>query len=140
MNAKTQIIVTPSGERLAVLPEADYLALLDAVEDIADHQALRDFRTALATGEEELLPAEMVDRLLDGASPLRVWREYRGLTTHALADAAGIAQAYVSQIENGRRIGTVETLTKLAGALRIRLDDLLPAVEAPPPPSTSRQP
>jgi hypothetical protein len=33
MNKIAQIIVTPSGERLAVLPEEDYLLLLAASED-----------------------------------------------------------------------------------------------------------
>ena len=33
MNKAVQIIVTPSGERLVVLPEQDYLLLLAASED-----------------------------------------------------------------------------------------------------------
>jgi hypothetical protein len=33
MSKAVQIIVTPSGERLAVLPEEDYLLLLAASED-----------------------------------------------------------------------------------------------------------
>jgi hypothetical protein len=33
MNERVQIIVSPAGERLAVLPEADYLLLLAASED-----------------------------------------------------------------------------------------------------------
>jgi hypothetical protein len=33
MNRAVQIIVTPAGERLAVLPEEDYLMLLAASED-----------------------------------------------------------------------------------------------------------
>ncbi len=33
MNERLQIIVAPSGERLAVLPEEDYLLLLAASED-----------------------------------------------------------------------------------------------------------
>jgi PHD/YefM family antitoxin component YafN of YafNO toxin-antitoxin module len=33
MNKTVQIIVTPSGERLVVLPEEDYLLLLAASED-----------------------------------------------------------------------------------------------------------
>ena len=33
MNKAVQIIVTPSGERFAVLPEEDYLLLLAASED-----------------------------------------------------------------------------------------------------------
>jgi transcriptional regulator with XRE-family HTH domain len=43
----------------------------------------------------------------------------------ALAEAAGIAQAYLSQIETGKREGTVDTYRKLAEALRISMDDLL---------------
>ena len=42
----------------------------------------------LAAGEEELLPAAMVDAILDGESRVRVWREHRGLTAAALAKAA----------------------------------------------------
>ena len=33
MNSAVQFIVTPSGERLAVLPEEDYLMLLAASQD-----------------------------------------------------------------------------------------------------------
>jgi len=33
MNERVQIIVTPAGERLAVIPEHDYLMLLTASED-----------------------------------------------------------------------------------------------------------
>jgi DNA-binding XRE family transcriptional regulator len=116
-----------TGERLAVLPEADYLALLEAADDAADRDAVRGFRTALARSDEELLPAVLVDRLLDGESPIRVWREHRGLTTHALAERAGLAQAYVSQIETGKRSGSLDTLTRLAAALGVTVDDLAPA-------------
>jgi DNA-binding XRE family transcriptional regulator len=129
MNVTAQIIVTPTGERLAVLPEAEYLALLDAAEDAGDREALKSFGTALAAGDEELLPAALVDRILDGVSPLRVWREHRGLTTHALAEQAGITQAYVSQIETGKRTGSVDTLAKLAAVLRVTIDDLVSSNE-----------
>jgi len=33
MNERVQIIVSPAGERMAVLPEEDYLLLLAASED-----------------------------------------------------------------------------------------------------------
>lgn len=124
MNA--QIIVTPAGERLAVLPEADYLALLEAAEDAADRAVVAAFRRDLATGDEELLPAALVDRILAGESPVRVWREHRGMTGEALAAAAGIAQSYVSQIETGRRDGTLDTMVRLAQALGVTVDDLVP--------------
>lgn len=124
MNA--QIIVTPTGERLAILPEADYLALVEAADDASDREAVHRFRAALTSGEEEALPSEMVDRILAGESPVRVWREHRGLTAQALAEAAGLASSYVSQIETGKRDGTVDTLVKLADALGVLVDDLIP--------------
>lgn len=120
-----QIITTPAGEQLVLLPKAEYEAILAAAEDNADRSALADFRSRLASGEEELLPAEIVDRLLSGENRLRVWREHRGLTVRSLAERAGIAQPYLSQIETGRREGTVETYRKLAAALSLGLDDLL---------------
>ncbi len=120
-----QIITTPKGERLVVLPEAEYVRLLEALEDIEDQNAVRQFKERLAAGDEELLPAAMVDAILDGESRVRVWREHRGLTAAALAKAAGIASPYLSQIETGKREGTVETYRKLAIALGITLDDLL---------------
>lgn len=122
---KQQIITTPKGERMVILPEADYLRLLEAFEDSEDIESFRRFRALLATGEEELLPAAMVDAILNGENRIRVWREHRGLSATALAKTAGIAAAYLSQIETGKRDGTVETYRKLADALRVSLDDLI---------------
>lgn len=120
-----QIITSPKGERLVVLPEGEYQALLDGATDAADVAAVRRFEKRLAAGEEELLPSAMVDKIIDGESPIRVWREHRGLTVKALADEVGIAAAYLSQIETGKRDGTVATVKKLADALGVRLDDLV---------------
>jgi len=120
-----QVITSPGGERLVVVPETDYIDLIRRAEDAADTEAVRRFRAALAAGEEELLPAEFVDRLLSGDNPLRVWREYRGLTVKALAEEAGVAASYLSQIETGKRAGTVETLGRLAAILRTTIDDLV---------------
>jgi DNA-binding XRE family transcriptional regulator len=120
-----QVIVTPSGERLVVLPEADYEALVEAAEDAEDLAAVARFEERLAKGEEELVPAAMVDRMLSGENPVRVWREYRGLTATALAEKAGIAQPYLSQMETGKRDGTVETYRRIAEALRVTVDDLI---------------
>ncbi|MCF4129475.1 helix-turn-helix domain-containing protein [Methylobacterium sp. SyP6R] len=101
------------------------LAAEDDTESQADRLAVAEFRRRLAAGEEEMIPVEVVDRLLSGENRVRVWREHRGLTATALAEKAGIAQAFLSQIETGRREGTVETLRKLARALDLTLDDLV---------------
>ncbi|MGH7038169.1 MAG: helix-turn-helix domain-containing protein [Stellaceae bacterium] len=66
------------------------------------------------TRDEESVPAAVVDRLLAGDNPIRVWREYRGQGRDALAAAAGIGKGYPSQLENGERQGPVQTLKRLA--------------------------
>lgn len=121
----TQIITTPGGDRLVVLPEADYEALVAAAEDAADIATVRRFKERLASGEEELVPAAIVDRLVAGENAIRVWREHRGLSASSLAEKAGIAQAFLSQIETGKRDGTVTTLKKIADALSVTVDDLI---------------
>jgi DNA-binding XRE family transcriptional regulator len=120
-----QIITTPSGERLVVLPEADFDLLLAAAEDAADSEAIRLFEQKLAAGEEEFIPSEYVYRMLDGENRVAVWREYRGMTSKQLAEAAGITQAYLSQIETGKRDGTVGTMKKIAEALKVGIDEIV---------------
>ena len=51
------------------------------------------------------------------------WREYRGLTIKAFAETSGLATAYLSQTETGKREGTIGTFKKIAAALRIDIDD-----------------
>jgi DNA-binding XRE family transcriptional regulator len=116
---------TPSGEEMVILPAAEYARLIEAVEMAEDVAAFDEFAKRLASGEEELIPSEMVNRILDGENPIRVWREHRGLTVKDLAEAAGIAAPYLSQVETGKREGSVETLKKIADALKLTIDDLV---------------
>ena len=119
-----QILTTPSGERLVVIPEAEYLALVEAREELQDIAAVDAFKRKLAAGEEELIPSGIVDRILDGENKVRVWREHRGLSAKDLAEKAGISAAYLSQIETGARDGSFETIKRIAAALRLTVDDL----------------
>jgi hypothetical protein len=76
------------------------------------------------TQGEETVPDAVLGRLIDGENPLTVWREHRGMTLRALADAAGLDPGYLSQLENRKRAGPVATMKKLAAALKLDLDDL----------------
>jgi DNA-binding XRE family transcriptional regulator len=107
-----------------VLPWAEYQALLAAAEDAIDGALLDVFREKLASGDEEMVPSAVVDALLEGASPVKGWREYRGLTQDALATQAGISKAYLCQIETGKRKGAIKTLRAIATALGLTVDDL----------------
>ncbi|MCB2054594.1 MAG: helix-turn-helix transcriptional regulator [Geminicoccaceae bacterium] len=119
------LLKTPDGNEFVVIEKKRYEALREAEEDLADVLTHRAFRARLAAGEEELLPAEMVDRILGGESPLRVWRERRGLTAAALAGAAGISQTQLSKIERGATPGSIATFKALAAALDLTVDDLI---------------
>lgn len=50
------------------IPKAEY-ERLRAPEDMADIQAALAVEARIASGEEELVPASVVDRLLDGRCP-----------------------------------------------------------------------
>ncbi|TVQ35089.1 MAG: XRE family transcriptional regulator [Geminicoccaceae bacterium] len=91
----------------------------------ADHAAIAAFDAALARGEEELVPAIVLDRLLAGDPPLRVWREHRGLTQTALATASGVHRVVIADIEAGRKRGSLAAHVKLARALNVLVDDLV---------------
>ncbi len=120
-----QYIETPAG-RFAVLPEEEFRAIADAAEDNADRMVIAEFRRKLAAGEEELVPSEIVDRILAGENRIRVWREHRGMKATELAEAVGVSQGFLSQLETGKREGSVTVLKAIATALKVDLDDLVP--------------
>jgi DNA-binding XRE family transcriptional regulator len=119
-----QLIMKEGRPEYAVLPYDLYAQL---VEDADMLQAIRDYdeaKLSLADGEE-LIPARIPYAIMDGENPIKVWREYRGLTQQDLAQAAGISASYLSQIETGKREGTTAVLQAIARALNLTLDDVV---------------
>jgi len=90
---------------------------------LQDIRAYDQAKQSLAEGEE-LVPSEVVYAILDGENPIRVWREYRGLTQAQLAGAAGISVSHLEEIESGKRQGTTLALSAIAESLGLDLDDL----------------
>lgn len=125
MKTQVQFITTPLCEELALLPKPNYEKLLEALEDYEDLKASRDFRAKLSSGEEELIPAEYVDRMLDGESKIKVWRDFRGMSAKALADAADIDTSTLRQLERGSIEGSYEAIQKIAEALSVNVNDLV---------------
>nr|OAP94875.1 transcriptional regulator [Rhizobium leguminosarum] len=121
---RAQFITTAAGDRLAVIPESEYNLLIEALENRADAEAVRVFQQRLAAGEEELMPAEFANRIIDGESKIKAWREFRGITARQLAENAEISAGFLLQIEKGERDGSFETIKKIAAALEISVDDL----------------
>jgi len=75
--------------------------------------------------EEELLPADLVRRMVEGESPIRVFRTYRSLTQQALAAAAKVSKTTISELETGRKIASIKTLSRIADVLNVDIDDLV---------------
>jgi hypothetical protein len=124
MNAVTPLAITADTVLLA---RTDYDALLAALEELRDIATVRQFKADLAADRTETLPWEMARTLLDGANPVRVWREHRGLTARALVATAHISPGYLSEIETGKKPGSAAALKLLASALRVDMEDLVPA-------------
>lgn len=116
-----QIITTPAGEEMVVMPRAEYDALVDAAqeafEDGADAAA---YAHAYATMKpEDLLPPEVSAAILKGKGRLRALREWRGESAAALATASGVAQAELESVEAGRKLLARDAAARLAEALSV---------------------
>jgi DNA-binding Xre family transcriptional regulator/mRNA-degrading endonuclease RelE of RelBE toxin-antitoxin system len=79
-----------------------------------------------ATRAEEKLPAQVVERLCAGESPVRVFREHRALSLAQLAEKSGIAVSYLAAIESGGRRASAKALAALAAVLEVSVEDLRP--------------
>jgi len=125
MNAPVQIIERDGKPEWAILPYEVYVQLAEKAEMLQDIRDYDSVKTAIEQGKEELIPGEVTFTLLDGENPIKVWREYRGLTQQQLAAIAEISTPYLSQIETSKRTGTTEILLAIAKALSVTLDDIV---------------
>lgn len=108
------------------IAKAEYERLCAAEEDLADIRAALAVQARIDAGADELVPAQVADRLIDGEPPLRVWREFRGMSQSALSRAAKTSRIQIVDIEAGRATGSVQTLRRLADTLGIGVDDIAP--------------
>jgi ribosome-binding protein aMBF1 (putative translation factor) len=115
---------TPRGE-IAILPRKDCERLVakasEADEDAGTARIVARARKQIAGGGL-LLPKDVVDRMANGENPVRVLREWRDITQMHLSFKTNLSQGYISDIENGRRVGTVAALKVVAKMLNVPLD------------------
>ena len=119
--SQVQVIEKDGVPAFYVVPAALWARIREQIEDAEDAAA---FDKAVKGADGFTIPLAVAKAQLEGAHPVRAWRDHRGLSGQALADAAGVSKAYVSQIEGGSRVGTAATLKKLAAALGVPLDVL----------------
>ncbi|MDX2144108.1 MAG: helix-turn-helix transcriptional regulator [Rhodospirillaceae bacterium] len=102
-----------------------WMAELEArIEDLED--SIRFMRTE----NEETFPHSLVVALTEGGNPVRVFRKHRKLTLKQLSAATAkhgrrVDVAYLSQIETGKKPGSISAYKALAAALKVDLDMLV---------------
>lgn len=118
---------TPQGDDIVILSRAEYDALIAdrSSEDMADAALANRILANIELGTETLLTNEQTGQLLAAKTPLSFWRKHRGMTQEALSKSVGVAQGFISEIENGTKTGDVQTLAAIARVLAVSLDDLV---------------
>jgi DNA-binding XRE family transcriptional regulator len=112
----TEYPLDADPDDLVLIAHADLEDLIeDRLAEAAHHR----------TRDQEIVPDAVVRRLVSGENPIIVWREHRGMTLRALAEAAGLDPGYLSQLENRKRTGPVTTIKKIAAVLNLDLDELV---------------
>ncbi|MBV9811391.1 MAG: helix-turn-helix transcriptional regulator [Acetobacteraceae bacterium] len=97
---------------------------LEQMEDLRDAAEAR--LAIIDSLGEEAVPMAMVKRLSEGQNPVVVWREHRDLERDELADLAKIPVSDLAEIEVGGGDPGIRVMARIAAALRVELEDLLP--------------
>ena len=134
-------IVTRDGEpEEVILSYADWRRIVARVaeagedaDDIAAVAAARaadaDFAAKVAAERgspvETTVPLHVIKAKLEGAHPLKAWREHRSITQTELASRSAVARDLIAQIETKKKHGSVTTLDRLARALCIPIEALI---------------
>ena len=117
------MITNANGEpEYAVIPWAEYTRLTERDDSKLTDEELYD-RAKAEPGE--YFPAAVTKRLVAGDNPIKVYREYRGITQADLARRVTISTMYLSQIETGNRGGSTKVISALAKALNVDVDDVI---------------
>ncbi len=121
MKLHTQIITQKGNPAFVVIPYKEYEKLLEAFENLEDIEAAQQAKN----DTNEYIPFELVKRIGEGESPIKVYREYRKISQTVLAKKLGVSRQYISQIEAKERTGTAKLLKKIAKILNVEIDDLI---------------
>ncbi len=102
-----QIIKQGDKPEWAVVPFEIYMDLVEKADMLQDAQDYDIVWARLERGNEELIPAEVIYAILDGENPIKTWREFRSIAQSDLAAKAGISIPDLSQLETGKRKGSL---------------------------------
>lgn len=125
----SSIRVLHETEDTVTISRDDWEKLQQALEDAEDRTAVAERRAhermiGKDAARRDYLTASEALRLLNGESPVKVWREKRALSQRALAATAGISPSYLAEIETNRKSGSDGAYRKLGAVLRLPPEQL----------------
>ena len=107
-----------SSAETVTLTREEYDAMVERAAD------LEDLLAALEARDSARVPHEVALAVIGGAHPVRAFRSHHELTLRELSERSGVAVAYLSEIERGRKPGSVAALGRIADALGVTIDAL----------------
>ena len=107
------------NDETVTLTRKEYNALIERNMELENKLA------AIDADDGVRVPHEVALAIINGGRPIRAYREYRGLTLQELSNRTGLAISYISEIERGRKSGSVSALARIATALGTTLDVLV---------------
>jgi len=118
--ARTAAKLRDSGKADHVALRVDAAAAMaEILEDIEDAGLYR------ARAGEPTIPHEVVEAIHKGVHPVRAWRTHRRFTLQQLAEAGRMPVGYLSEIETGKKPGSIAAYKSLARALGTEIDMLV---------------
>ena len=125
-----QIIRTPTGDEMVVVPRAEYEALRAAAEEAredAEDLTVAQSRWAEWNASGRLTtPPDVARMILDGSHVLDAFRNHRSLSIEDLATRAGVEPSCIRAIEARETDGDAQTMSRLADGLGIDRVWLMP--------------
>jgi DNA-binding XRE family transcriptional regulator len=115
---------TRSGKEYYLVPAYDNEEMQEMLDLLYCQQAY-DTSKVNGSDAEPTYPAELVFAIAEGKNPVFAYREHQALTQQQLADKAGVSRVMISEIESGKKDGSIKTIKALAKALNVDIDDLV---------------
>jgi DNA-binding XRE family transcriptional regulator len=83
---------------------------------------LHEYRAMVSGDADTGLPDDILDAIVAGEeSPIKILRKHRGLTQTALAKQSGISRPYLTEIETGKKDGSIRAMKALAEVLGVNV-------------------
>ncbi len=81
---------------------------------------LHDYRALTSENRDSDLPAGILDQIAAKQQhPVKTLREYRAMTQADLAKKSGLSRPYLTEIETGKKDGSLRAMKALAAALNV---------------------